>query len=211
MLKPNQILLIAIIAVAGFLAWREYDEIYGNKDRLRIWEEDGAVVLAWADDVGVPMAKRFEEAFNLNAHKTDRFIIELNSPGGSLREGRLVIEAIDRMKRSHTIETRVGFYASCLSMCVPIYLQGDKRTASPYSSWMFHQPIAVDPITGDKLDISSAERAVLGAQFFNAYFTNSDMNEFWRKNLEREWVGKDVWRSGQQLVDENANIIQNLY
>lgn len=210
-LKPNQLLLIILVAIAGYLAWQEYDAIYGNKDRLSIREEGDAIVLSWSDDIDVPMAKRFEEAFNQYANKTGKFIIDLNSGGGSLREGRLVIEAIDRMKRSHEIETRVGFYASCLSMCVPIYLQGDKRIASAHSSWMFHQPIAVDPITGDHLEIPAAERAALGAAFFNAYFENSDMNEFWRKNLEREWVGKDVWRSGQQLVDENANIVQELY
>jgi len=210
-LKPNQVLLIILIVIAGYLAWQEYDEIYGNKDRLSIWEEGDAVVFSWSDDIQVPMAKRFEEAFNTHANKTNKFIIKLNSRGGSLREGRLVIEAIDRMKRSHEIETRVGFYASCLSMCVPIYLQGDERVASAYSNWMFHQPIAVDPITGETLEISDAERAIMGAAFFNAYFVNSEMNEFWRKGLEREWVGKDVWRTGQQLVDENSNIVQELY
>jgi len=210
-MKPNQLLLIILVAVASYLAWQEYDKIYGNKDRLSISQEGDTVVLSWSDKIQVPMAKRFEEAFNTYANKTSKFIIDLNSGGGSLREGRLVIEAIERMKRTHDIETRVGFYASCLSMCVPIYLQGDKRSASAYSSWMFHQPSAVDPITGEKLDIAPSERTEIGAQFFNAYFTNSEMNEFWRKNLEQEWVGKDVWRSGQQLVDENSNIVQELY
>ncbi len=121
-LKANQIALIVVSAVAIFLFWQKYQDVYKDTGRLQVKQQGSSVVLSWASTVELPMTRRFEEAYANWADKTDKFIINLNSGGGSLREGRQVIEFIKKMKKTHLVETTVGEQANCLSMCVPIYL-----------------------------------------------------------------------------------------
>ena len=70
------------------------------------------------------------EAFEKARNEVRSVIMDLSSPGGSLYEGREVIRVIDRMKRTHKVATHVGRKQICLSMCVPIFLQGQERVAA---------------------------------------------------------------------------------
>ena len=210
-LKANQIALIVISAVAIFLYWQKYQDAYKDTGRLQVTQTGSSVTLSWSSTIELPMTRRFEEAYTQWADKTDKFIIDLDSPGGSLLEGRQVIELIDEMKKTHLIETNVGEGAACLSMCVPIYLHGEQRSASRTSQWMFHEPAAYDYITDEKVDENQSDRRAASDRFFQKYFVNSEMDPKWRNELQKEWVGKDVWRTGQQLVDEQSNIILKLY
>ncbi|MEO0908810.1 MAG: ATP-dependent Clp protease proteolytic subunit, partial [Pseudomonadota bacterium] len=182
----------------------------GDKGRLAVTNEGSAVVLSWSTEVDVPMALRFEEAFDRYRDQTGTFIIDLDSPGGALREGRFVIEEIERMKDTHEIITRVRSSSVCLSMCVPIYLSGEKRIAGPASRWMFHEPRAYDYFSGEEVGESESEIRAAGARFFDRYFVNSEMNPVWRDRLAQEWVGRDVWKTGRQLFIERSNIVQEL-
>lgn len=210
-LKANQIALIVLIAVAVFLYWQKYEDVYKDTGRLQISQQGDAVILSWNSPIELPMERRFQEAYAQWADQTSKFIIDLNSGGGALREGRLVIEVIKQMKRTHLVETTVGEGANCLSMCVPIYLQGEQRSASRNSRWMFHQPSAYDYITDEKVEENDADRTAASDRFFEKYFVNSEMDPQWRDNLQKEWVGKDVWRTGKQLYDERSNVILQLY
>lgn len=210
-LKANQLALIILSAVAVFLYWQKYQDVYKDTGRLQISQEGDAVVLSWRSTIELPMERRFQEAYAEWADKTDKFIINLDSGGGALREGRLVIDVIDQMKKTHLVETTVGEGAYCLSMCVPIYLRGEKRSASRSSQWMFHEPSAYDIVTDEKIEENEYDKQTATNRFFERYFVNSDMDSKWRNNLQREWIGKDVWRTGKQLVDERSNIILRLY
>lgn len=206
----SRLLLCALIVVAGLLAWQHQDKLYENKGRLAVSVNGQTVVLAWNTRVALPMARRISEAFEASKGKVRRFVLVLNSPGGSLHEGGEVIKVLNRMKLSHQVHTFVGSKQICLSMCVPIYLQGQKRMAAPGSRWMFHEPIHVDAHTGDEVSKPEFERQFFARKFFDRYFTNSQMDPAWRKRLEAEWKGKEVWKTGQQLVDEQANIVTEL-
>ena len=210
-LKFNQIALVVLSFIAIFLYWQKYQDVYKDTGRLQIFQEGDAVILSWSSPIELPMERRFQEAYAEWANKTDKFIINLNSGGGSLREGRLVIDVIDQMKKTHLVETTVGEGANCLSMCVPIYLHGEQRSASRNSRWMFHQPSAYDYITDEKVEENESDRNTASDRFFQKYFVNSEMDPKWRNNLQKEWVVKDVWRTGQQLFDEQSNIILTLY
>lgn len=210
-LKINQIALIVVSGIAIFLYWQKYQDTYKNTGRLQVTQNNNAVTLSWRSSIELPMARRFQEAFSEWADKTDKFIIDLDSRGGALREGRQVVELIDQMKRIHLIETTVGEGAVCLSMCVPIYLQGEQRSASRNSQWMFHEPSSYNYVTDEKVEEDEEDRRAAGERFFRKYFVNSEMNPEWRNNLQQEWVGQDVWRTGQQLYDEQSNIILKLY
>ncbi|MEM9278587.1 MAG: ATP-dependent Clp protease proteolytic subunit [Pseudomonadota bacterium] len=205
------ILLPILIGIAAFLYWQHHQRIYQDLGRLEVSQEGDAVILSWHTDIDVPMATRFREAFNEWGSKTGKFVIDLNSPGGALIEGNKVIEQINAMKPSHVIETHVGPNNVCLSMCVPIFLQGENRIASGSSRWMFHEPTAYDYFSDEEVSAPKFERDYYNNRFFERYFTDSAMDPAWRENLRKEWVGKDVWRTGKQLVDERSNIIIDLY
>lgn len=209
-LKANQIALVAISAVAIFLYWQKYQDVYKDTGRLQVVQQGSSVVLSWSSTVELPMTRRFEEAYAKWAGKVDKFIIKLDSGGGSLREGRQVIEFIKQMKKTHLVETTVGDQRHCLSMCVPIYLIGEQRSASRNSIWMFHEPRSYNYITDEESDEPESERRAASDRFFRNYFINSEMDEKWRQQLAQEWIGKEVWRTGQQLFDEKSNIILKL-
>ena len=212
-MKFNQIALIVMVALAGYMAWQLQQSIYENKGRLAAEIDPSArdtVVLSWNSEVDVPMEQRFKEAFDEWRGKVRRIVIDLHSPGGSLAEGRKVIELITRMKRTHRVDTRVGANHSCLSMCVPIYLQGQTRYAAANSQWMFHEPRSFDFMTGEEVKGPISEQRSMSKRFFERYFTNSEMDPAWRRKLEHEWLGRDVWRTGRQLVDEGSNIVHEL-
>lgn len=210
-IKANQIALIALSGIAVFLYWEKYQETYKDEGRLKVSQVGDSVVLSWNSSIRVPMARRFEEAYAEWADKTDKFIIDLNSSGGALREGRFVVEVIDSMKNTHLVETTVGANSDCLSMCVPIYLRGEIRSASASSRWMFHEPTSYDYVTGEKADRDDEDRREAGERFFQKYFVNSEMDPAWRMKLQQAWVGRDVWFSGQQLKEQQSNIITRLY
>ncbi|MEM7215732.1 MAG: ATP-dependent Clp protease proteolytic subunit [Pseudomonadota bacterium] len=209
--QVTMILMPIFIAVAAYLYWQHHQRTFADQGRLLVSENGNAIVLSWSSEIDVPMVRRFREAFREWSSKTGKFIIDLDSPGGALSEGSKIIELMNSMKRTHFIETHVGNRAICLSMCVPIFLAGENRVAAGSSRWMFHEPSAEDFFTGEKVSVPEFERDYYNDRFFERYFTNSEMNPAWRENLRIEWAGKDVWRTGQQLVDEQSNIILELY
>ncbi len=206
----TRIALPILILIAGFLYWQQYQRTFADKGRLVVSQEGPAIVLSWHSEVDVPMAKRFSEALVKYRSQTDKFIIDLNSPGGALHEGGKVIDLLNDMKDTHRIETRVTALNNCLSMCVPIFLAGESRIAAPSSVWMFHEPRASDFFTGEEVEEPEFERAYYNNRFFEKYFTNSEMNPQWRERLRREWIGREIWKSGQDLHNENSNIITHL-
>lgn len=201
---------LAMFALSVVLITRTEQTIFQNEGRLVVKpdnEDPNAVVFIWRSEVAVPMARRFAEAFDEWKYEANRIIIELNSPGGALIEGEAVIRVIEKMKRTHIVDTRVLPRRSCFSMCVPIFLMGEQRTAAPNSQFMFHEPTAFDQFTGEVVDEPKFERERASRIFFNRYFVNSPMDPEWRDWLAVEWKGKDVFRSGRDLVEEGSNIV----
>ncbi len=206
----RRMLLVVFCVVAAVLYWQYRDTVTEDRGRLETFRHDDAIVLYWPSTVEVPFELRLREAFDLWKGETGRFVLALNSPGGALREGNRVIELIRRMQQTHRVDTFVGAQQECLSMCVPIFLQGNERIAAASSAWMFHEPRRVNFISGKDEGGLESEQRFFAERFFERHFVNSPMNRAWREQLQREWVGKDVWRSGQDLVAENSGIITSL-
>ena len=209
-MKPNPLLLIVLFALLVVVALRTEQRFAEQSVSFRAVREGDAVVFFWRDDVEYPMSLRFAEAFDEWSGEVDRIIVDLSSPGGAVSEGRAVIELIDRIKRSHEVITRVDAQGYCLSMCVPIFLQGERRLAAGTSRWMFHQPTAVDAVTGEVEDRPARVRDYEARRFVDRYFRRSDMNPDWIETLEREWRRGDVWKSGRQLVEEESGVVTEL-
>lgn len=211
-LQPIHIAIILTFAATAYLAWSGDQAVFADKGRLKVERIDGGdtVVLSWRSEIDVPMARRFEEAYEEWKGDAKRFVINLHSPGGSLSQGGDVIDVINRMKRTHRVDTLVGPRRACLSMCVPIFLQGESRIAAPDSRWMFHEPSAHNIFNGAPVKEFEFDRRFAADRFFRQYFGNSAMDPEWRAMLEREWRGKEVWKTGEELVDERSNIVTEL-
>ncbi len=205
-------LILALFAVAFVLMQSNQRKFLADEGRLGTREEPArdAVVLSWSSAVDAPMARRFEEAFAEHRDSASLFIIELNSPGGAIAEGKRIVQLLDRMKRTHEVETRVGAGDFCLSMCVPIFLKGDVRIAAPNARFMFHEPSSYDSFTGERTNEPQFERRFVADRFFDRYFENSPMTPAWRAQLESDWVGRDVWKSGEDLWRENSGVLTAL-
>lgn len=201
--------LITALLFVGiiFLAIRSEERLFQNSGTLDVRREGDAVVLTWKSPVEAPMAKKFEMAFRDYGADTDKFVLDLHSPGGALAEGGELIRVIERIKRTHRIDTKVGPGRSCFSMCVPVFLQGERRAASANSSFMFHEPSAVDFDTGEVVDQPTFERNFTTKRFVDRYFVRSPMDPTWRDNLVASWSGKDVFKSGRELMDEGSGVV----
>ncbi|MDJ0613473.1 MAG: hypothetical protein QNJ29_07325 [Rhizobiaceae bacterium] len=211
MSRKNTYLLYAIFAaLAVFLFFEQQEAYFAGKGELVVSQEGDAVVLQWHGEVEAPMASDIWKAFGEWRAKTETFIIDLHSHGGALREGGNVVRLLDQMAETHTLVTRVSDNHICLSMCVPIFLRGTIRIGSADSVWMFHEPRQYDSADETIVEQPEFERRFFAERFFDNYFVKSEMDPQWRSQLRNDWVGKDVWYTGQELADQNSNIITRL-
>lgn len=201
---------VVMFGLAAFLSFRGDRRFLADAPQLDISEDGERVVFGWSGPIAAPLARRFAEAFEASRGQARIIVIDLDSPGGSLGEGKAVIAEIEKMKRTHTVETRVGRGAECLSMCVPIYLRGDRRTAAADAQFMFHEPTTREVYTDREVNKPAFEQRLDSERFFRRYFEQSDMDPAWRDALKSEWRGRDVWRTARELVDEGANVVQEV-
>lgn len=208
-MNANRLVLVSLVVVAVLMGWRLYEQKHADTGQLAIRQNGDVVILAWTGEVELPMHTLLVRAFEEWRTKSEHFLLQLNSPGGSVREGGDVVELLQRIKRTHTLDTYVASREICMSMCVPIFLQGNTRIAAPDARFMFHEPKRFYD-DGSEAKGFSFEREALTRRFFTRYFTNSPMNANWRVQLEKDWLGKDIYKSGKQLVEENAGIVTDL-
>ena len=168
------------------------------------------MIFSWSGSIDRPMARDISKEFSNWKGEASRIVISLDSPGGSVSEGDRVIRLIQKMKKTHAVWTYVGAENDCLSMCVPIYLQGRMRVAAPTSRWLFHDAKAVDVYTGAEIIMYAHERNQANFKFFSRYIDRSDVNPIWRDRLRAQMQSGDVWKTGQELKDERSNIVTML-
>ena len=214
--RKQKFMLLATLlmfAMSVVLLTRNEELIFRDEGRLvaeRDPSDPGTVIFYWRNEVETPMARRFAEAFDEWRYEADRILIDLHSPGGAIREGGAVIRIIEEMKRTHIVDTRIRKRRACYSMCVPIFLQGEQRTASASSRFMFHEPTAYDFFTGEEVAEPEFEKRYASQRFVDRYFVNSPMNREWLQWLIENWRGKDVFKSGKDLMSEGSNIVTKL-
>jgi hypothetical protein len=108
--------------------------------------EDGAitasdvVVIRYDGPIAFPMAENLLAIWQQieNNGRFRKVILRLNSPGGTQPHGEAVIDVLREIRQGVELVTLVAENDLCASMCVPIFIQGDTRVASPASAWMFH-------------------------------------------------------------------------
>jgi ATP-dependent protease ClpP protease subunit len=189
------------------------------KPKFAVREEPSRIVLTWSGPVGEPMRDDVIVAFDRFKADRRRIVIALNSPGGSIAYGRTVAAAIRNASQGHEIDTLVEQGGVCASMCVPIYLAGAERLAHPAARFMFHMAsLNLDPASpvtaqGDEVAVAKY-RKVMETLATDDLFENDigthGVNAAWLARMRTRIDGRDVWVTGQQLVDEGSDIVNKL-
>jgi ATP-dependent protease ClpP protease subunit len=220
--------LLKIIAgiAAVLLFWATFQLPSGSGDvasrqTLSISEETDRIVLGWSGPVQEPMSERIAAAFDRYKADRRRLVLVLNSPGGSIEQGRKVVAAI--RARDRAIDTLVQKAGVCASMCVPIFLAGAERVADPEAYFMFHQASlnnsAREDIMRQQSSYSETIRYAQAVKAIEAHVTDDffrndigirGVNKAWLGRMREKIPGRDVWMSGQQLVDEGSGVIDRL-
>ena len=108
-------------------------------------------------------------------------------------------------------------------MCVPIFLAGAERMADPEAYFMFHQASlnssARENIKRKQFSESETARfsqavKVIETQVTDDFFRNDigirGVSGVWLARMREKIPGRDIWMSGQQLVDERSGIVDRL-
>jgi len=189
-----------------------------SRQTLSVSEEPDRIVLGWSGPVQEPMSEHVVAAFDRYKADRRRLVLILNSPGGSIEHGRKVVAAI--RARDRAIDTLVQKAGVCASMCVPIFLAGTKRMADPDAYFMFHQA-SLNSSADKRQGFNPSEKALfplavkaIESQATDDFFRNDigirGVNKVWLAAIREKIVGRDVWMSGQQLVDESSGIVDGL-
>jgi ATP-dependent protease ClpP protease subunit len=225
--------ICGILLVWGYFQLPSGSGNVAARQTLSIKEEPDRIVLGWSGPVHEPMSERVAAAFERYKSDQRRLVLILNSPGGSIEEGRKVVAAI--RARDRGIDTFIQKAGVCASMCVPIFLAGTERMADPEALFMFHETSLTSsaretvkatvtenvresnkrqqvPASEDAAfaDAVKAINTHITDDFFRSDFGIRGVNKVWLAGIRRKITGRDIWISGQQLVDEGSGIVDRL-
>ncbi|MBL4647124.1 MAG: ATP-dependent Clp protease proteolytic subunit [Rhizobiales bacterium] len=101
----------------------------------------GSMAIEYEGAIVFPLAENLLEIWKVVERQdaVTTIILNLNSKGGLISHGEKVISLLSAIRQSpKTLITLVENGHTCASMCIPIYVQGERRIAFPASSWMLH-------------------------------------------------------------------------
>lgn len=210
----NRILWASILLLLAVLVVQTRDNLdafFAGVGKLDVTADgDGSTVqLYWRGKIDAPMASRIREAYDQHRATAQRFVLSLSSPGGSLQHGGQVIEFLRQIRRTHRLDTVVDSNRRCASMCVPIYLQGERRIASKGARFMFHEVSFREQFATEDIDVPESAKTSATDRLFAAYFAPAGVPDAWIRQVRADMAGgNDVWKTARELVDENARIVQ---
>ena len=189
-----------------------------ERSGLSVREDANRVVLHWNGEVEAPMRERFAEAFEKFGKDPRRLVISLNSPGGSVEHGHQVIREIRKASRERAIDTTVDKGKSCASMCVPIYLVGAERFAHPAANFMFHEvsfrmPAQMDQTVRRQLSDPKIRKMAVNHftnELFEDDFGPRSVDARWLNEMRGKIRGRDVWLTGNQLMQQGSGVVDKL-
>lgn len=146
-----------------------------------------------------PIAKDVSEAIAKTPRGTP-IVVSLDSLGGKLKEGEKLIAVLDAAKKSQEVTTFVDNGNRCLSMCIAIFMSGEKRIAGRASVWMIHAAHAY----GSPLPLPGPTKRYLHD------LAARGVSERWLRQLEHEHHlfsrPAELWLTGAELAAQNSNI-----
>lgn len=207
-------LALALIVVFGFQARDQFDSVFAGAGRfeVRAAPEDNTVYLRWRGKIEAPLLANIEDAFQRHKDSARTFKLSLSSPGGSLDHGAKVARLLRKIAETHTLETVVEAGSRCASMCVPVYLQGQRRTAAASAKFMFHEVSFREFMSKEDADVPERAKETATDRLFAVYFSPAGVPESWIRSVRAAMAGgRDIWKTGRELTDENAGIVQQVF
>ncbi len=175
-------------------------QISSKVGRARITKR-GNLYISWRGRIRPGMANFIRKAFAEMGEQTRHVYFKIHSPGGKVKEGERVIRVLRMIKKSHRLTTVVGRGSKCASMCVPIYLQGDKRLGARASVWLFHD--VSRKINGG----GRVLRRKATLRLLRTYFAKAGVSKSWLRAMYSDMKNADIWRAGQELIVAKTGII----
>ena len=213
--SQNRILwAVALLGIVYFAlkAQGTLDAYFIGVGTLSVSEDQATdtVYLSWRGRIDAPMEARLREAFE--KHRNARnFVLALASPGGAIDHGSRVARLLQQVRDTHNLTTRVDADKPCASMCVPVYLQGGRRTAAADARFMFHEVSFREEVTDEAVAVPQSATETATDRLFSRFFVPAGVSQAWIKKVRAEMAGgNDVWLTGQQLVTDDAGIVQEL-
>jgi hypothetical protein len=156
-----------------------------------------AVVVRLEEDIIPPMAEELKKAMDQHQDK-ERMILDLSSLGGSVDEGRKIIDLLSEWKKTKGLKTLVNRGEKCGSMCVPLFLQGQERLGARASTWMFH---------GARLFYTTIPSVKLTENLLQI-FIDAGVSEDWISQVKPIMLEPgEIWYTGDDLINSNSGFI----
>jgi hypothetical protein len=212
----NRLIWSAMLVLLAVLAWKTRDNLdvfFDSVGKLEVRKDpdDQTVYLRWRGKIDAPMESRIADAFDIQKATARRFVLVLSSPGGSLDHGAKVIRLLRKIEETHSVETVVEAGRTCASMCVPVYLHGQRRTAGETAKFMFHEVSFREYLAKQDNDVPDSAKASETDRFFRDYFLAVGVPETWIRQVRADMAGhNDVWKTARELMDEHAGIVQQV-
>jgi ATP-dependent protease ClpP protease subunit len=214
--SANRLIWAAMLALLAVLVLKTRDNLdvfFDSVGKLEVRKDADAqtVYLRWRGKIDAPMESRINDAFEIQKANARRFVLVLSSPGGSLDHGAKVIRVLRKIEETHNVETVVEAGRTCASMCVPVYLSGQRRTAAETAKFMFHEVSFREYLAKEESDVPDTAKASETDRFFRDYFLPAGVPESWVQKVRADMAGhNDVWKTGRELMDESAGIVQQV-
>lgn len=159
-------------------------------------------VLRIEGNIVPPLAEEFKAAIS-QFPAGRRVIMDFHSPGGMHTEGVKIIEAIKEARKSISIDSFVDNGALCASMCIPLFMQGEKRVAGARSSFMFHGAAPWYTNTPTPSVTKEYTQSLLDAGVSGEW-----LQKLWDLGVFSEPM--EYWASGEDLFNENSGVVTSL-
>lgn len=208
------VLALLGIVYFGFKAQDTLDAYFIGVGSLSVREEPAqdTVYLTWRGRIDAPMEARLREAFEKYQGSTRTFVLDLSSPGGAIDHGARVVRLLRQVRETHRLDTRVEAGKQCASMCVPVYLQGERRTAAADSRFMFHEVSFREELSDDEVAVPQRAKSSATDRLFARFFVPAGVSQSWIEKVRAEMAGgNDVWLTGPELVAQDSGIVQDIF
>jgi hypothetical protein len=173
--------------------------------KTRIADNDSTSALfVWNGDVQAPMAQNFRDAFEHVKGRVKSIELKINSGGGYNVEGEKVIQVLREIGRTHKFNTSLGPSDHCMSMCLPIYLQGQRRFAYATSVFMFHESRKVNPLTHAHYD---RDRVTWVQGLVGKYFPQAGVSPAWIEVMLPKTSAATDYETGEQLWNARSGVV----
>ena len=169
----------------------------GLVGRARI-SRSGDLVIRWKGPIAKGMANFIAQSFRRYGDSARHVYLSLDSSGGSVAEGESVIQTLRSIRRTHSLATIVNRGKRCLSMCVPIFLQGERRIGTRASLWLFHE------VTRRARDGKRHLNRETTIRLMQRYFVGAGLSIKWLKSLSEIMRQRDIWQTGDDLAKSKA-------